>query len=228
MLTELDTNGFVVAPEVVSDSALVRLLKAATSTHAHVSRHGRTSSIYGIRGLLWSSPTLRSELVASRVDHLAASVLGRDVSPIDAVFFDKHQDARWSVPGHQDRSMPVADGSGVAKRRRGDIAYAEPSPDTLASLLAVRIHFDDADLSSGALQVVPRSHRRGLLDAQAIRAIPLADYQTCVVSRGDVLLMRPLLLHRSGSPTVPRQRRVLHVVYAPRELLGAHPWKRSA
>ena len=65
------------------------------------------------------------------------------------------------------------------------------------------------------LEVVPGSHRSGVLAASALREISLDRYRPCFASRGDVLAMRPLLLHRSGRRTVDGgHNRVLHVVYA--------------
>jgi ectoine hydroxylase-related dioxygenase (phytanoyl-CoA dioxygenase family) len=109
--------------------------------------------------------------------------------------------------------MPVADGCTVKTTRNG-IGYAEPTVETLEKLVALRVHFDDVDAEGGALGVVAGSHRRGVLRVAAIRDIPLSEYRPCIAERGDVLVMRPLILHRSGRHLGDAHRRVLHVVYA--------------
>ncbi len=154
--------------------------------------------------------------------------MGGVAFPIDAIYFDKTGKANWSVPGHQDRLMPIASGCVRAKAKRGEVEYAEPSVATLSKLAALRVHFDDVPENAGALQVVPGSHRYGVLRGPAMRDIPLTDYQTCTVSRGDVLVMRPLLLHRSGRRTDEGHRRVLHVVYATEQPEAPLRWRGSA
>ena len=228
MLDELDGSGFVLCSGAVGESALVRLLEACVPTvEAEQVRHpsGRT---YGIRGLLRSSPQLRSELDATGVSAIAAAALRQAAFPIDAIFFDKEPDANWSVPGHQDRLMPIAAGTAVAKTIRDGIGYVEPSAATLGGLLALRIHFDAVGFGDGALEVVPGSHRLGILSTEAIRAIPLSEYRQCVAARGDVLLLRPLLLHRSGRRVGLGHRRVLHVVYATGHPADGPHWTGSA
>ena len=227
MLEELADSGFVLCPSAVSEAALVRLLDACASTpEADQSRHP-SGATYGIRGLLWSSVGLRSELDDCGVSAIARSAIGRTAFPVDAIFFDKQSDANWSVPGHQDRLMPVDADSPVPKTIRRGIAYAEPSSQTLGTLVALRVHFDPVGSEGGALEVVAGSHRLGVLPSEAIRETPLGEYRPCPAARGDVLVLRPLLLHRSGRLVGTGHRRVLHVVYASEQPTDGPRWKGS-
>jgi hypothetical protein len=63
--------------------------------------------------------------------------------------------------------------------------------------------------------VLPKTHNLGLLSDQAIRdlAIELLPVD-CLVPRGGVLAMRPLLIHSSSKSQVEIPRRVLHIEYA--------------
>jgi hypothetical protein len=207
---------------------LERLLDSCIPDGANVSAHPRSGVAYGLRGLLWSSRSLRPALEVAGIDRLADELLGARAFPIDAIYFDKTADANWTVPGHQDRLMPVAAGCVPATTIRGGIEYAEPSPATLAELIALRIHFDNVGVGAGALEVVPGSHRLGVLQVSSLREIPLADYRSCMASRGDVLAMRPLVLHRSGRRSADGRRRVLHVVYATKRPDEPLRWRNSA
>jgi hypothetical protein len=62
--------------------------------------------------------------------------------------------------------------------------------------------------------VLPGSHATGVLRPDQIQALPLASFVSCAAQAGDILLMRPLLLHRSPASKRGGQRRVLHTVYA--------------
>jgi ectoine hydroxylase-related dioxygenase (phytanoyl-CoA dioxygenase family) len=156
-------------------------------------------------------------LHACGIDALAASFLGTGAFPVDATYFDKQSTANWAVPVHQDRILPVHPDTKRPLRRAKGVAVSEPSPSTLAQLLALRIHFDPTDGDTGALFVLPGSHRAGVLTPDQIKELPLQSFVPCVAAVGDVILMRPLLLHRSPPSKGPGQRRVLHVVYAARE-----------
>ena len=98
----------------------------------------------------------------------------------------------------------------------------------LANLLALRLHFDASDANTGALCVVPASHSNKVLSSAQVRAIPLQRNVPCPGVPGDVLAMRPLLLHRSSPTNAHAPRRVLHVVYATSAPRGGMRWRPSA
>ena len=145
-------------------------------------------------------------------------LLGNRAIPLDATFLDKHARANWTVPGHQDRVVAVATTTASKHRIRGGIAYAELDAKTLAGLVALRVHFDPTDGETGALCVVPGSHLNGVMPNGQILNVPLDQYVPCAAGAGDVLILRPLLLHRSSPSRGEGQRRVLHDVYGTQEL----------
>jgi len=95
------------------------------------------------------------------------------------------------------------------------IAYAHAPVEVLSQVLALRIHLDDSTADNGPLKVLPGTHTLGVLDDDRIHQLSEQVVAVeCLVPRGGVLAMRPLLVHassKSGS-TVPR--RVLHIEYA--------------
>ncbi len=112
--------------------------------------------------------------------------------------FDKTSGANWFVPWHQDRAE---DGQ-------------ERSIPVLEKTLALRIHLDDCDESNGPLEVIPASHAYGRLDADAIAGwVATRPSRLCLAARGDILVMRPLLIHRSQRARQPAARRVIHLEY---------------
>ena len=99
--------------------------------------------------------------------------------------------------------------------------------EVLARMVAVRIHLDDCDEQNGPLRVLPGSHRCGLLSDNQIIGWPKADAVTCTVRRGDVILMRPLLLHASSAATAPVSRRVIHIEHAANDLPDGLGWREQ-
>ena len=76
-----------------------------------------------------------------------------------------------------------------------------------------QLHLDDCGPQDGPLRVVPGTHHATLTDDE-VSAATHGGFITCVARRGDVLLMRPLLLHSSLKAASPSRRRVLHLEWA--------------
>jgi ectoine hydroxylase-related dioxygenase (phytanoyl-CoA dioxygenase family) len=81
------------------------------------------------------------------------------------------------------------------------------------------------------LRVVPGSHRLGRIDAAAAHREREDRGEDAVsVSKGGLMVMRPLLLHASSKTLADSPRRVLHFVYGPSALPDGLRWpapKRS-
>ncbi len=157
------------------------------------------------------------------------SVLGEPARVVRGIYLDKHKDANWKVAWHQDLTIAVkerkdVEGYGPWSMKAG-IQHVQPPVRTLENMLAVRVHLDDADESNGALRVVPGSHLHGRLNAEEIQALRAkSEAVGCPMKRGDVMLLRPLLLHASSVATQPEHRRVLHFEYAAGELDEGLEW----
>ena len=148
-------------------------------------------------------------------------VLRADAVAVQCTLFRKTPDCNWKVPYHQDLSIPVAARvehsalSGWSMKEDGH--YVQPPVDVLEALLAVRLHLDSSAGDEGALRVVPGSHRLGRLRPDSIAATDKRNSEiVCAADAGDLLLMRPLLLHASSKAERPNGRRVLHFLFAPR------------
>ncbi len=225
------TDGYLLLRSVVGPGERARLLRAIAAAESNDGVRQRRGATYAIRDLLWSSTDLRDALMDIGIDQLVSDAIGRNAFPIDAMLFDKHADANWTGPGHQDLVMPVAgevfeDGfEGWVMRRNG--VYVELPAAALSDIVAARIHLDDAPAENGALAVVPGSHTRGRLRDSDLAGIALSEYTVCDALAGDVLLMRPLLVHCSSPARDPGHRRVLHVVYATREPGKLVRWRET-
>ena len=83
------------------------------------------------------------------------------------------------------------------------------------------MHLDDATDRNGPLRVIPASH---FLGSDSDKRPPV----TVRCRAGDVLLMRPLLLHASGhcDPTYHGHRRIIHLELAPEPRLSdGYEWQ---
>lgn len=218
---EVEQHGFSVVPRVIEADEQRELL----STLGPVSGAGR-------RGLL-ALPTVAELARSRRLLDLVRPYLPSEPLPVRAIYFDKSSDKNWLVPWHQDLTLALrarADvpGFGPWSTKEG-IPHVQPPVELLQQMLAVRLHFDAADESNGALRVIPGSHRLGRLSAERVQELRSRQCDfLCTVSAGDALLMRPLLLHASSRSTSTRHRRVLHIEYAAFTLPDGLNWHEAA
>lgn len=168
-------------------------------------------------------PTVREFAGAVSLRAIVEPVLGSSCVAVRGIFFNKSADSNWKVTWHQDcvisvKSRRDIDGWGPWSTKAG-VPHVRPSAGVLSGMLAVRVHLDDCPIENGALHVMPGSHDRGFISEAEIVASDKSAQQVCAAERGDVLLMRPLLLHASSSAASPTSRRVLHLEFATHQLL---------
>ena len=154
-----------------------------------------------------------------RLLRIARGALGGGAVPFRATLFEKTGRANWLVVWHQDTALPlesfVAAGEWGPWSRKAGILYAHAPAWALARVLALRVHLDAATCENGPLRVVPGSHLSGVLgDEEVYRVARGRQSLDCVVPRGGVLAMRPLLIHSSSKARADAPRRVLHIEYA--------------
>jgi hypothetical protein len=222
---EIEERGYAIVPSVLDDSAVNRLLSAVEQAAGSQMLHGRG----GIRNLLDRVPAVRSCTESPSIRGLVESTLGVQAFAVRGILFDKTPGGNWKVPWHQDLTIAVqtridAHGFGPWTVKEG-VCHVQPPAGVLEGMLSVRIHLDDCDEENGPLRVMPGTHRNGRLSAEEIRRLQgTASDVPCLVGRGGVVLMRPLLVHASSAARSPRHRRVVHIDFASSRLPQGLRW----
>src|SRR5258708_1407115 len=217
----MQTAGHRIEPRVISQRQCDALL-AALATGVR----GRTGSRH-----LMSNPAVAELAAEDRLRKLAAGMLGRAAVPFRATLFEKTEQANWLIAWHQDTALPFsarfeAAGGGPWSIKAG-VHYAHAPAGALERIVALRVHLDDSTPDNGPLRVVPGSKRAGVLTDEEVHAVAERHTWTeCVVSRGGVVAMRPLLIHASSKSRNGELRRVLHIEYA--DSLDLRPGVRLA
>ena len=223
-LEALERDGFLSQPSGLSQ---IQLSEAVARTDALNLRSAGTRNLLDHGWCRVLAHALRDRLVSDGLLH-------RSVAAVLCIFFEKTPTRNWKVGLHQDLSIPV-------DRRVGDLrlgAWSEKegqlfvqAPDELLrQMLAVRLHLDDCAMDNGPLRVLPGSHHRGRLNASGVADCAVTfDRVDCVANAGELLLMRPLLLHASSKSKRPdTRRRVLHFLFGPDEPRYGLHWSKVA
>lgn len=206
MIDEFETEGRVWFRQILSDAEVDDLGKACKMGDSAGLRIA-TSGVVGemLNGFSKLNKALSGISFATR--------------PVRVVAFNKTASGNWSVPWHQDRVIAVGQrhevsGFGNWSQKAG-VWHCEPTVNILEEMLFVRFHLDDQDETNGAMEIALGSHKAGVLSAGEI-SNTIGDYRTeiCSAARGDVLVLKMLLLHRSRPSSSPAPRRTLRVDYA--------------
>ncbi|HSQ24360.1 MAG TPA: phytanoyl-CoA dioxygenase family protein, partial [Pyrinomonadaceae bacterium] len=152
----------------------------------------------------------------SRLLQLAADALGTTAAPFRATLFEKSGTVNWHVLWHQDRVLPLSrrfeSGEWGPWTTKAGVLYALAPAWALKRVVALRIHLDASTSDNGPLEVFPDSHKAGILSEPEIRRmLSTRTPQTCLIGRGGILAMRPLLLHSSTKAHCDEPRRVIHI-----------------
>lgn len=182
----------------------------------------------GVRNLL-SHPAVLRLLLHERLGAYLWSVVGRDLVAVKATLFDKSMESNWRVQWHQDRAIAVKErlavpGYGPWTSKAGTL-HVEPPTEVLSQMLAIRVHIDECGPENGPLRVIAGSHRVGKLDGEELASFAAGNAAVSVIAaQGSIILMRPLLVHSSSVAAVAAHRRVLHIEFAPLEIISPLKW----
>lgn len=205
-MSELDAKGWDLVPTHLAESALFALRDSIFSPASA-----------GQRCLL-DHPLVHANAIALRSLLIHSGFLPEGAVAIQAIAFDKTSATNWKVTWHQDLMFPFARSVTAAgfdlPAVKDGVDYARPPQAVLEEMLAVRLHLDDCDATNGPLRVASGSHRRGIVKSTDLANVAHeAGEVACLAKTGDAVLMKPLLLHASSPATIPKHRRVLHLVY---------------
>ena len=201
-------NGYAVLRRVVPRSILRQACAATESVGGA-----------GLRNPLAAVPELNRLARCGALTSLVRGLLGERPVLTRAILFDKTPERNWPVAPHRDTTIAVAErceteGYGPWSVKDG-VVHVRPPDAVLAAMWTMRVALDSASVSNGPLRVQPGSH---LCDTSE------ADWVTLACEPGDVVLMRPLLMHASGRASDPSRRRVLHLEWASVPLPAPLSW----
>ncbi len=221
----LSDQGFALLPQAVPHKVIAALRDEADRLALL-----EPEASHGVRDLLCKSELIR----ALTSQAWLRALLPEGYACVRGILFDKNPTANWLVAWHQDLTICVqerrdVEGYGPWSLKHG-VPHVQPPVALLEHMVTLRLHLDDADESNGALQVIAGTHRRGKIHADEIEVIRTKEPVICCkTNAGDILLMKPLLLHASSKATTPAHRRVVHLEFAPHDALAAKlAWYENA
>ncbi len=208
---EIVEGGFAIVPSVFSPERMDQVVE-------EIQRLSPVRSRAGVRHALGLAP-VSAIARHPRLTEIACGILGAGSFPYRATLFEKSPAANWLVVWHQDTALPLRErgevsGWGPWSAKEG-VNYAHAPASVLSQVLALRVHLDDSTGDNGPLRVLPGTHGLGVLSDDSIHELSTRAFPIdCVVAKGGVVAMRPLLVHASSKSHSEMPRKVLHIEYA--------------
>jgi ectoine hydroxylase-related dioxygenase (phytanoyl-CoA dioxygenase family) len=215
---QIERDGFAVLTGVFDRERVAQLLAEVTQAlEAQSEANGAigAGTPYAARNLLSAWPRA-GELARAPAIHAAVTeLLGAGCGLVRGLFFDKPPGVSWALPWHKDMTIAVRandlPSTNFSKpTNKAGVPHVQAPESVLASMITVRIHLDDVVEENGPLLLLPGSHKGGKMPSAA------GGIRQILVSAGDVLLMRPLVMHSSGyaRADTQRHRRIVHLEFA--------------
>ena len=150
---------------------------------------------------------------------------------IKSIYFDKPPSANWIVNWHQDLTINLTDKKEVENFKNWSVknkrVTVQPTIELLENIFTIRIHLDDCTRENGALRVIEKSHKKGIIRIKDWVKNKNGIERICEVQKGGILLMKPLTLHASKRTENQKNRRVIHIEFTNQELPIGLNWKES-
>lgn len=229
-IQELDSVGFTVLPQVISEAdchalgeTMLSLLNQGNSAIASAGR------IVGGRNLLEQWDGWRDIVTLPLVSQFVGEVVGSEAGIVRILYFDKPPGKGWSLAVHKDRTIAVSEHAACIEpfskpTCKAGVPHVEATDELLQTMLTLRLHLDPMHEKNGPLVVYPGSHHAESVNTQS----QSSELTTVLCNAGDIFAMRPLLSHgsRAADPDVTDHRRVIHMELAPSaELPGLCTWR---
>jgi len=218
----IEENGFEIHSNFLNDEFINEIIDEIEALESDYPKHG-------IRNAEKKLASVKKLVDSNLLREKAENFLSGSPEIVRVIVFDKTPDKNWLVTWHQDKTISVSDqvdisGWGPWTVKDG-INHVQPDLKVLEDMVTFRIHLDEANESNGCLKVIPKSHNFGILNKDAQdRVVGESEIYICTAKPGDLLIMRPHLLHSSSKGTGPSHRRIVHVEYSSFELPMGLAW----
>jgi ectoine hydroxylase-related dioxygenase (phytanoyl-CoA dioxygenase family) len=223
---QVEQHGFAVIDAVYTDDEVKALLDVIGAAETSGETFRKSAGLFAIRQFLKEVPNAIPLLLTSKLKNCITGLFGTDNFIVKSIYFDKPEQSNWFVAYHQDLTISVdkrvaIEGYGPWTVRHNQFGV-QPPIEVLQNIFTIRIHLDDTDENNGALKVIPGSHKNIYRPETIDWAIE--KEVSCNVSKGGIMIMKPLLLHSSARTTNNNKRRVIHIEFSSTELPEQLQW----
>ena len=226
MTSQLEKYGYTFCRGVLDTSTSKEVIE-------EIERQACEMTRAGIRNPEALFPSIQKLIQSSTLQSIVHQFLPSKAIPVRSILFDKSANVDWGVPWHQDLTIAVQARHEMpgfsAWTLKDSVQHVQPPVEIMERMVTLRIHLDDTDATNGALRVIPESHCHQRYSSEAITKETSRHTEIiCEAKTGDILVMKPLLLHSSKKGISKGNRRILHVEYSMDALPSPLTWLKCS
>jgi ectoine hydroxylase-related dioxygenase (phytanoyl-CoA dioxygenase family) len=228
---EIFERGFTIIEHVFSYSDIDSIIRTIETVDTSGPTFRKMNDLFAIRQFLKEVPAAFPCIFTKPLNSIIDKLFGEDYFVVKSIYFDKPGESNWFVSYHQDLTISVNEktdiqGFGPWSVKQNQYAV-QPPLEILEDNFTIRIHLDDTNEDNGALRVIPGSHLKGICRPETIDWSKERE-STCNVTKGGIMIMRPLLLHASSRTINNKRRRVIHLEFSKRILPKPLQWSERS
>lgn len=223
-------KGYAIISNVFSPEEVEQISQIICNIDSSNETFRKSKDLFAIRQFLKEIPDVRNLVFNENLKSIIKNIFGPRYYAVKSIYFDKPETSNWYVAYHQDLTISVdrkfeIKNFGPWTTKQNQFAV-QPPTDILENIFTIRIHLDDTSDENGALKVVPHSHAKGIYRPENIDwSVETEDI--CDVSKGGIMIMKPLLLHGSNRTLNGKRRRVIHIEFSDKELPEGLKWSEK-
>ncbi len=227
-INEINSEGFTIIDNVYSENEIEKIIseiEKVTENETENATFRKSEDLFAIRQFHKEIPETLKYIFNQNLREIIKSNFGENYFITKSIYFDKPEKSNWFVAYHQDLTISVDKKVEIENfenwtTKQNQFAV-QPPKEILEQNFTIRINKDNTTKENGALKVVNKSHRKGIVRTESI--IVENEIETiCEVEKGGIMIMKPLLFHASNKTTNNERRRVIHIEFSniklPREL----------
>jgi ectoine hydroxylase-related dioxygenase (phytanoyl-CoA dioxygenase family) len=230
---EINSEGFAIIDKVYSENEIEKIIfeiEKVTESENENSTFRKSEDLFAIRQFHKEIPETLNTIFNQNLREIIKLNFGENYFITKSIYFDKPEKSNWFVAYHQDLTISVNKKVEIENfenwtTKQNQFAV-QPPKEILEQNFTIRIHIDKTTKENGALKVINKSHRKGIVRTENIE-IENETETICEVEKGGIMIMKPLIFHASNKTTNNERRRVIHIEFSNQKLPEELEWSEK-
>ena len=230
---EINSKGFAIINDIYSENEIEKIIaeiEKVTENKTENSTFRKSEDLFAIRQFHKEIPKTLNLIFNENLNQIIKQNFGENYFITKSIYFDKPEKSNWFVSYHQDLTISVDKKVEIENFKNWTTKQnqfaVQPLKEILEQNFTIRIHIDKTTKQNGALKVLNKSHRKGIVRTENIE-IENEIETICEVEKGGIMIMKPLLFHASNKTTNNKRRRVIHIEFSNQNLPNELEWSEK-
>jgi ectoine hydroxylase-related dioxygenase (phytanoyl-CoA dioxygenase family) len=232
-INEINSEGFAIIENVYSENEIEKIIseiEKVTENETENSTFRKSEDLFAIRQFHKEIPETLNFIFNQNLREIIKLNFGENYFITKSIYFDKPEKSNWFVAYHQDLTISVDKKVEIQNyenwtTKQNQFAV-QPPKEILEQNFTIRIHIDKTTKENGALKVLNKSHKKGIIRIENIE-IENETETICEVEKGGIMVMKPLIFHASNKTTNNERRRVIHIEFSNQKLPNELEWSEK-